>query len=818
MPRPSRSILMVALALVATLLILPKTWTPASAAAPDTPGPAPSAIPTTTSTLQLPTAQASSGGDRAVTLSTLSTAGVEFSEEQVTLPGSGFGGVISALPTTLAFDYAKGAAITDPLRPGDGLTATTAATGRFPFQRFELSAAALAGSALTWRGTADPSRLVRLWAWNTATTSWEQVAAGRGLAEGQLSLRGEAKADFNDGGAVHLLVTGEDPFADDLNKPVNSAFADPSSYDFALAHYTDTQYLTEGAVERRSAKERAVWRKAYAEIPRWIAANASARKIAYAAHTGDVIEDWFSTAYADESAAKANARAQFAVASANQKILDDAGVVNGILPGNHDTRAGTETGKSALFNDYFGTSRYQALEETSQWQAENASYHPWQSGDNSNHYDLFTAGGLDFIAVHLGYGVSPAEIAWANRVLTRYADRNAILFTHAFNKASYAADGRVADFSNDGIRLEEQIVARNPNVALVLSGHEHGVSVAVKKNLGKPGNNVTELLADYQFYQVKASEVGLTGVGGHQAGDQLRFGASFLQLLQFNVARGEITIDTFSPLLNNFNASEYDNQHRYTGSEDDTVVPVQLTTRKTSFSTDTAALATPTDTAIGTASAAAPLSWTGLATGQVRGWRATGKGNLLGYGLFTVPAAAGPATTAVLELPAATTETGKAFDAAIGVSAGTNALTVLGGVDTQRAGNQQLGYVATDAAGNQWLGSRSVSVVAAATAEAPDRGYPQISVLLASTRQGIATTAYVTVKAGGHLVGGGEITLSLDGHRFTTAALTEGRVELRLPAELKPGGHVLQTAYSGDSVTEAARIESTFTVAARAQR
>ncbi|MDN5912860.1 MAG: hypothetical protein L0H71_09320 [Yaniella sp.] len=40
---------------------------------------------------------------------------------------------------------------------------------------------------------------------------------------------------------------------------------------------------------------------------------------------------------------------------------------------------------------------------------------PWRAGDNENHYDLFTAGGLDFVAVHLGYAGPPRHIGWATR-------------------------------------------------------------------------------------------------------------------------------------------------------------------------------------------------------------------------------------------------------------------------------------------------------------------------------------------------------------------------------------------------------------------
>ena len=34
-----------------------------------------------------------------------------------------------------------------------------------------------------------------------------------------------------------------------------------------------------------------MWEKAYADITRWVAGNAANRKIAYVAHTGDIIEN-----------------------------------------------------------------------------------------------------------------------------------------------------------------------------------------------------------------------------------------------------------------------------------------------------------------------------------------------------------------------------------------------------------------------------------------------------------------------------------------------------------------------------------------------
>src|SRR3546814_3043402 len=91
------------------------------------------------------------------------------------------------------------------------------------------------------------------------------------------------------------------------------------------------------------------------------------------------------------------------------------------------------------------------------------------------------------------------------------------------------------------------------------------------------------------------------GVTDHKTTDLLQFGASFLRLLQFDVDRSEMIIDTYSPMFDNFGATEYDDRHRYNGAEDNLTLPVDLTTRTTTFETDGLTVVTPTDEVIGTA-------------------------------------------------------------------------------------------------------------------------------------------------------------------------------------------------------------------------
>lgn len=669
-----------------------------------------------------------------------------FSEARVVVAEGGRQGVLADLPTTRDFTGRTEEPVTDALRPGDGSLLESPATDGIPFQQLDVPAADVADQQLIWTGVVDPAREAVLRAWNGQ--AWEELGRTRGNAQGEVRLVAEVTARHRHQGVVPVLVTGEDPFADDLENPVRDAFEDPDDYDFALAHLTDTQYLVEGAVEQETQAERDTWRRAYEDTARWIAANWKDRKIAYAAHTGDIIENWHNA-----TDNEANARKEYEVASAAQKIIEDSGIPNGTLPGNHDNVYGADNG---LYNEYFPASRYQAQATQQTWQDAQVSYHPWKADDNSNHYSLMTAGGLDFVIVALGFGVSAEEAAWADGVLQQYADRNAIVLTHAYITPSSNPDGRGGGFSYDGRQVLDGVIRGNPNVALVLSGHEHGVNIELRRDVGRTGNHVVELLADYQFYKVTAGELGLTEVGGYQPSTPLQFGAAFFRMLQFDVDRGEVAVDTYSPFLNNFGATEYDDRRRYNGMEDDTRLPIQLETRRTSVATDSLVVVEPTDTVIGTDTARSgwptSVTWSGLEAGRTYGWYAVSRdartgepieaGEVGQLSLFTAeatdpgtdpgtdpepgpgpgpgPVAPGDTVAPRLQVPAGgRVVAGGSFDPLAGVTAVDDvdgdvlaSIQVVGAVDTTVPGRYALTYVVRDRAGNQAVASRVVDVVA----------------------------------------------------------------------------------------------------------
>lgn len=445
--------------------------------------------------------------------------------------------------------------------------------GRQPYQIYQVDNAR-AGQIITVTAVVDPSRKVQLMVWDQQAGEWELAADEQGQAPENTELNALLRAQaFNDQGQAYVAVVGEDPHMtgstewNPTDAPALGGFRDPSTYDFSIAHITDTQFLAEGAVsEDPEVAQR--FGQVYRDQVEWIVDNAEDRKIAYTGHTGDIIENYMNLNHSAE-----HARKEFGFASQMQQILDDGGVPNGILPGNHDNKWGRED--NSLYNEFFGPERYEALSET--W--DNAEYGgPWAEGDNAAHYDLFSAAGQDFVAVHLPYGHSREMRQWASEIFQSFPDRDGLLFTHAYLQASNNDDGSISGIApygfhgflgGEGFYIRDEVVEPNENVVMVLSGHYHGTAWNVNHN--GPGAPSFEMLADYQNYEVD---------GERRTG--------FMRLLQFDVDDSEVTINTYSPTLDSFDAPSYDTSipRNYIPESDQYTVPISLSARSTMLRTD----------------------------------------------------------------------------------------------------------------------------------------------------------------------------------------------------------------------------------------
>ena len=231
--------------------------------------------------------------------------------------------------------------------------------------------------------------------------------------------------------------------------------------------------------------------------------------LAFVTHVGDVVNVYNNTT-------------QWANANTSMSILEAAlpgypdGIPYGIAMGNHDNNYGAD---SSNYNANFGNSRFQGR-----------SYYGGRYGTTNydNHYELFSAGGMDFIIIHLAYApdASPMPTAildWADGRLKAYSSRRGIVVYH-----DTVLTGNPANFSTKGQAIYDAL-KDNPNLFLMLGGHTDGEGRRVDTF---NGNTVHTLLSDYQ--------------GRTNGGD------GWLRILEFSPAANEIRVKTYSPTLGQY--------------------------------------------------------------------------------------------------------------------------------------------------------------------------------------------------------------------------------------------------------------------------
>jgi len=385
-----------------------------------------------------------------------------------------------------------------------------------PYLRIAIDAIGLGpGSMVAWSGRTLARAEVQLSVWSATAGGWRRLDAGTG---DPVTLGGALEAGDIADGRVVLLVQDGDRVDSTLAAAPDGAFEDPADYDLAIAHVTDTQYLTEA------------YPAVYAQMVSWIADEASARKIRFVQHTGDLVQNWV-----DPDQSPDRAEIEFARASRIQSILDDAGIPNAVLPGNHDSKRGLDYSR---FNAVFGPDRYAGTS----WYGGS-----FADGDNRASWSLVEEGGVRFVILDLPYGYGDAELAWAERVVSEHQDANVVIATHEHLRPETTDEpARRSDASRWNSRADElweRVIAPNRNVVLVLSGHFHGLGQIVTEDAGGlPGHTVVELLADYQEYR--------THTGQRATG--------FFRLLQVDVDGGAIAVDTRSVRLAESSGAAYD--------------------------------------------------------------------------------------------------------------------------------------------------------------------------------------------------------------------------------------------------------------------
>ncbi|OZF54838.1 metallophosphatase [Rhodococcus sp. 14-2470-1b] len=454
---------------------------------------------------------------------------------------------LTSVPEALSADMVAGVGDgTASVEESSGSASHTSAWDEFPYLRYTASfAPGVESAVLTWNGTSVNTNDLAMHVRTPGSDSWGQAVAVARPATSGGDITLAAPVTGIDGDVEVMIIDSprvDRSFADDNASP-DGAFAEPGTYDFALQHISDTQYISRDNPT------------VYDDMTQWTVDNAEKYGIDYSMHTGDIIQSWISPGRPDTQS-----RIEFEAASESMKRLEDAGVPHGVLPGNHDNLwnvagklvPGMHEQNHALYNEYFGPQRYR----DQPWWGDS-----FTAEDNSAHYDLIDIAGAKFLMLYIGYNPPEKVMKWAEQVLDDHPDRNVVIGTHYYldegGEKKLMAFGDIG--ASSGQQIWNRLVKPYESVFLVLSGHVDGQATVVDREVDDTGRTVVQLLADYQYFEVDGERA--TG---------------FQRLLQFDVDGGKMAVTTHSPALNRFDVENYDPRRRFVPEDGEFVTDFTL--------------------------------------------------------------------------------------------------------------------------------------------------------------------------------------------------------------------------------------------------
>lgn len=263
---------------------------------------------------------------------------------------------------------------------------------------------------------------------------------------------------------------------------------DTESPRFALAVLPDTQYLFDA-----DSADPTPLRETF----RYLVAERSASNIAFMTHLGDVTEH--------------GTEDEIELAADTFRTLHGK-VPYSVLAGNHDIRSSTDDQRGdSAYLAVFGPRRYAAMPTFR-----------GASPDGYNSFHVLRAGGREWIVLALDWRVSDKGLQWAQGVLDAHPTLPAVLTTHDI---AWSDDDGKAQLSGHGTRLWNGLIRGNDQIFLALGGHYWPPGRTVLTN--DADNDVHVHITNYQ--------------------DRYYGGAGMIRTYGFDLVRGVIDVETFSP-------------------------------------------------------------------------------------------------------------------------------------------------------------------------------------------------------------------------------------------------------------------------------
>lgn len=296
----------------------------------------------------------------------------------------------------------------------------------------------------------------------------------------------------------------------------------PDKDSFCLIVLPDTQHYSEK------------FPKSFTAQTNWIIEHRNIRNIQGVLHLGDITNH--------------STVAEWKNASASMAVLDEAKMPYAYVPGNHDySKTGNCSDRTTLLNDYFSVDRAKK-------QPTFAGTYDREPTRTENSIHRWDVAGRKLLILALEFGPRNDVLRWANEMLTKYADREVILITHAhiyfddsrydrskfgtkqsWNPHVYGVAKATMDDVNDGEEVWTKLISKHENVILTLNGHVLGDGLGRFESKTPAGRIVPQHLVNFQM--------------------RPHGGDGWLRILEFKTNGTMAAID-YSPVLNKSNVSK----------------------------------------------------------------------------------------------------------------------------------------------------------------------------------------------------------------------------------------------------------------------
>lgn len=302
---------------------------------------------------------------------------------------------------------------------------------------------------------------------------------------------------------------------------------------FSIVVIPDTQHYRGKGTKAEPDSQDSVTNPVFDAYTAWVADQLQQQRIVFVTHVGDIVD--------------MNHHDQWKVARRAMDRLHGL-VPYGISVGNHDMQ---RLGDSSLFQEYFGAKRFASFE----WYGGSFRRSPQDpaapdtgqrttavSGNNANSFQLFTAGAMEFVALHLECNAPDDVLEWADGVLEQHADRRAMITTHMDlgprEKPKTSQDffdapkGRMkwtkchGERGNSPQQMWDSCFRKHANLFMICCGDQSRTQALYQSTRGDAGNVVHELLSDY--------------------------GTSGLRVMRFVPHENRIEVRTWNPMNNSF--------------------------------------------------------------------------------------------------------------------------------------------------------------------------------------------------------------------------------------------------------------------------